>query len=137
MSLAVCAAFVACASDQIIPVKTNPTNAALAVSVTAKDFTGYIGQISVTTDAGVTANVSVAVSAYRETPLVLASNTVTGFKVWRPRLMECALTGSDSLVVTNVVDGDEFIMAGEVLTVTASAASKTGSIINVRVKYEK
>jgi hypothetical protein len=132
-----CAACVAMASDQVVVVKANPTNAALSVTATAQAFTGYINELSVSTAAGVTGNVSIAVSAYGGSALVLATNTVTGYMVWKPRIMECAITGDTSLTVTNGVDGDEFMMAGESLTATIDTASATGAVFKVRIKYAK
>lgn len=128
------------ASDQLLTVTTTATNAATAVSATAKGFTGEIDEIAVMTSAGVTGNVSIAVAyPYGGPTLVLATNTVenTPFLVFRPRIMEVGVAGATSLTVTNEVGGDKFLVAGEAITATVDGGNITNSAFKVRIKYAK
>lgn len=132
------AAGVAMAAEQQFSVKTHSTTSSVAVNVTAAGFMGEVYELAAYTTAGVTCDVSIVVSdPVSGDVLVLATNAVTGRMIWRPRIMAVDIAGAGALVVTNAVDGDCFLMAGETMTATISNASKTNSNVKIRVKYEK
>lgn len=133
-----CGSMTMLASDQLLTVKTTATNAATSVSATANGFVGEIDEISVITSAGVTGNVSIAAGyPYGGPAVVLATNTVTQFHVFRPRVMGVGVAGSTSVVITNQVGGDKFEVDGESITATVFNGNSTSATFKVRIKYNK
>ena len=142
-SLFICIAFfavsVACVAGSVetFTLTANSTNAAIVITKYAESFVGEIDEIAVYTPSGVTGSVAVAaIDPYSSSALVLVTNAVTGYAVWRPRIMETSLTGDAVLVVTNAASADRFNARGESIRAILSDASKTSSVFRVVVKIK-
>lgn len=130
-----CAAY---AADQLLIVKTTATNAATSVNGTFEGFAGTINEITIQTASGVTGDVKVVMAyPYSGQSVVLASNTVTGFMVFRPRVGIVSISGDAALSVTNTIDGEEFMVSGESIVATVVNGTATSTPVKVRVKYSK
>lgn len=133
------AALSAVASDQVWSVTTNPTNAPLAVTASAKGFAGELLELSVYNPVGSTGVVAfTAVDPYSGQSVALASGPVSTQTVWRPRIAPVAVTGASTITMTNTAgSSDVFMVAGETITAALSGASGTNQEWKFRVKYER
>lgn len=122
-------------SVETFTLTANNTNAAIVITNYAGSFVGEIDEIAVYTPSGVTGSVAVAaIDSYSGNELVLATNSIVGYAVWRPRVMETALTGDVALVVTNAASCDRLNAYGESIRAVLSDASKTSAVFRVVIK---
>jgi len=125
------------ASDVVWDVTSNPTNAALAVSGSARPFVGQLDSVHVYVPVGLTGTVSVAINTPYGGPDVIVATkaAATGYTVFVPRVTATTTAGAAGLTVTNA--GHRAVMAGESITATISAVSDTNKTIRFRAVYTK
>lgn len=123
---------------QMFTVTTHATTSSVAMTKYADPFTGDIDEIAVYTPSGVTGAVAVAaIDSYSDGALVLGTNAaVTGYMVFRPRIMEPAISGASSLVVTNAASADRFRAQGERIRAIVSSASTSNAVFRFRIKIK-